>query len=238
MQSPINLTPRFCTIGEHLEPVRTFGYDKAKLDKNTMNTDFSNKAIDFNLGIHGGGLSGFYRLNNIHFHSPAEHRLNGQSMAGEIHFVHYLGNLHSLSEALTVNEGVSVIGVFLEPKHDELTPDPVTEVLLGSRPVQELIPVDSDYFRYKGSLTTGNCTEHIIWTVYTTPISISSLGIDLLKRKASGNRPVQPLNNRTVLLYQGFGLNKIITTDINFSISHSPNWTVLLILLFLAKKLL
>ena len=41
-------------------------------------------------------------------------------------------------------------------------------------PLEDLIPDDTNsFFRYNGSLTTPECNESVIWTVFETPIAVS-----------------------------------------------------------------
>ena len=94
----------------------------------------------------------------------------------------------------------------------------------GTHPVIDLIDVlpSSDYYTFDGSLTTPPCTEGIKWYVLTQPATMS-LGqltafTDVMQFNAEitasglpndplvefgNNRPLQPLNNRKVFLYQG-----------------------------------
>lgn len=42
-------------------------------------------------------------------------------------------------------------------------------------PLEDLLPSNTNqFFRYQGSLTTPTCNEVVVWTVFTTPIPISS----------------------------------------------------------------
>jgi carbonic anhydrase len=55
-------------------------------------------------------------------------------------------------------------------------------------------------YRYDGSLTTPPCSEGVTWAVMTTPISLSQAQIDAFNALIkNNNRPVQPLNGRTVV---------------------------------------
>ena len=55
------------------------------------------------------------------------------------------------------------------------------EVEVKSFPMKFLFPSDlRSYWRYKGSLTTPACYETVIWTVFQSPIEISSAQVYLL----------------------------------------------------------
>jgi len=43
------------------------------------------------------------------------------------------------------------------------------------------------YFTYEGSDTLPPCNEAVTWFVYSTPVRVSGLTIDLIKRKILGN---------------------------------------------------
>jgi carbonic anhydrase len=47
-------------------------------------------------------------------------------------------------------------------------------------PLEDLIPDDpTAFFRYDGSLTTPECNEAVIWTIFTTPIAVSERQVDI-----------------------------------------------------------
>jgi carbonic anhydrase len=49
-----------------------------------------------------------------------------------------------------------------------------------SVPLSDLLPGNTDsFFRYNGSLTTGNCNEDVIWTIFDTPIAISERQVEI-----------------------------------------------------------
>lgn len=60
------------------------------------------------------------------------------------------------------------------------------------------------YFTYQGSDTLPPCDEAVTWFVYTTPVRVSALTIDLIKRKVLGsanaknNRQIMPTMERQV----------------------------------------
>ena len=64
-----------------------------------------------------------------------------------------------------------------------------------------LLPKDSTYFNYSGSLTTPPCSEEVNWMVMAQPIEVSSAQIEKFRTRYSGNnRPVQSLHDRQVRL--------------------------------------
>ncbi|XP_018564009.1 carbonic anhydrase isoform X2 [Anoplophora glabripennis] len=140
----------------------------------------------------GGPLDGKYVLEQFHCHwgesddRGSEHTINGQTFAGELHFVHWNSTkYHSFSEAAKHPDGLCVLGVFLKAgkKNSEL--DKIVAHLPKiqykgqtakiSSPVNPalLIPENSGYYTYQGSLTTPPCSECVIWIVFKEPIEIS-----------------------------------------------------------------
>jgi carbonic anhydrase len=106
---------------------------------------------------------------------------------------------------------LAVIGVFIEEGRHNPAFDPVWANLPTKRGVEthfEAITVDVDQllpkvwttYRYDGSLTTPPCSEGVKWFVMTTPIALSAAQIGQFTAIIRGNnRPVQPLNRRTIV---------------------------------------
>lgn len=140
-----------------------------------------------------------YNVDNIHYHLPSEHRVDGKSFAAELHIVHKDG------------DKLAVIGILIEvgaanPAYDPFVthlPDVVgPEVAPPGVTINaaDLLPSLQTTFRYTGSLTTPPCTEGVAWNVMITPVQISAEQLAALQRLFEGNnRPVQDLNERTVI---------------------------------------
>ncbi|XP_015837579.1 carbonic anhydrase 9 isoform X4 [Tribolium castaneum] len=171
--------------------------------------------------VSGGGLLSTYVLDNMHFHWNSEHTINEERFPLELHLVHYDSTKKSLAEALKVKGGVAVLAVFfyLSPDSDSEfdslfdTLDQLNKVKLNEvKPIERLdlgdfLPRDrAGFYRYEGSLTTPNCTEGVIWTVFTNGLPISSKQLKIfsnLKTESGGNiiknyRTLQELNDRKV----------------------------------------
>jgi carbonic anhydrase len=141
-----------------------------------------------------------YELLQFHFHTPSEHKLNGQTFDMELHFVHK-----------SAEGTLAVVGVFLqrgavnEALQDlwEHLPSLAGEersyqtVMINAA---DLLPSTATYYLYSGSLTTPPCTEGVRWNVIASPLPISDAQVTTFKRLFPFNaRPVQPLNDRFVI---------------------------------------
>lgn len=141
-----------------------------------------------------------YGLKQFHFHTPSEHTVDGKSMPMEMHLVHQSGdgNLAVVSvlftEGKVANENFSKIIANLpnakgESKH-------ITDVNLE---LKVHLPRDNYAYHYVGSLTTPPCSENVQWLILRDMVSLTADQITAFSsRIGPNNRPIQPLNDRTV----------------------------------------
>jgi carbonic anhydrase len=62
-----------------------------------------------------------------------------------------------------------------------------------------MLPHDSGYYTYMGSVTAPPCTEGVKWFVLKTPVDTSAAQIKAFARLYPQDvRPLQPLNGRVV----------------------------------------
>lgn len=140
-----------------------------------------------------------YELLQFHFHHHSEHTLDGKRFPMEAHFVH---KSRSGSDLL-------VMGVFLDEgdENDVLAPlwraAPAT---ISSTKIQTsitpraLLPENSAFYTYAGSLTTPPCSEIVNWVVYEQSTSASLQQIKRFAKLFPHNfRPRQALNRRMIL---------------------------------------
>ncbi|XP_066603323.1 carbonic anhydrase 2-like isoform X2 [Prorops nasuta] len=162
-----------------------------------------------------------YILKQMHFHWPAEHTVDGKHDALEVHFVHYDKQYNNFSEALKHSSGIVVVASLFElHTHDnhDLTPilegvvtvtpwvGPSTAIMNLKFMPLVLLPKDhTTYYRYKGSLTTPNCLESVLWFVLTEKLTVSDTQINIFKNLQSSkgslsfnNRPIQKTGCRKV----------------------------------------
>ncbi len=141
-----------------------------------------------------------YSFVELHFHAPSEHAFNGSHADLEAHFVH-----------AAADQSLAVVGVMFSATEGEHPIDPYVSTIppepggsiSGSNLVdmQKLIPLGSKRYRYEGSLTTPPCSEGVQWVVMqdSQPVGRAALAA-YTNRYPANNRPVQPLNDRTVTL--------------------------------------
>ncbi|MBW3571799.1 MAG: carbonic anhydrase family protein [Gemmatimonadetes bacterium] len=142
-----------------------------------------------------------YELLQFHFHTPAEHRLQGRELPAELHLVHR-----------GADGGLAVVGVMIERGERNAALAPVWDHLPRNRGeerhvptvtvhAEALLPAGRQHYRYPGSLTTPPCTEGVQWLVLDQPIQMSAEQIASLRAIiGTSNRPVQPLGARQLLL--------------------------------------
>lgn len=146
---------------------------------------------------------GRFELAQYHFHSPSEHTVRGQHHAMEMHLVHK-----------SADGKLAVVGVFIEEGAHNAAFDPIWSNLPATKGTEthlenvmvdmdQLLPATLTSYRYDGSLTTPPCSKDVTWIVLATPIQLSAEQIATFRSLIHGNnRPVQPLNGRTVVTDQ------------------------------------
>lgn len=140
-----------------------------------------------------------YELTQFHFHTPAEHTIDGTGAAMEFHLVHTdpAGALAVLAILLEPGNGRS-------PFASVLTAPPVEPGATargGPLDLRTLLPADRAQFRYEGSLTTPPCSEGVSWTVLRHPMPVAVSEVDRYRTLfPHSNRPVQPRYGRPVTL--------------------------------------
>lgn len=206
------LDPEFaaCQTGTNQSPVNLANATRTDLPDLQFNyqptpLDIENKGhtvqLDYQPGSSMTVEGTTYQLLQFHFHTPAEHRLQGKELPAELHLVHR-----------GPGGELAVVGVLIErgdpnaaiaPVWNHLPKAPGQEQQNASVRInaEDLLPATRQHYRYAGSLTTPPCTEGVSWFVLDEPIELSAEQIDSLHSViGTSNRPVQPLGNRELRL--------------------------------------
>ena len=193
-QSPIHIQPGD-TVAADLEPL---AFDSGPLlgkithNGHTIQVDISGNHM---LTVKGK----VYKLVQFHFHHPAEEMINYKGFAMVAHMVHK-----------SAEGKLAVVGVLIDVGEE----NPVLSKIWARMPMKEgesynleasnmsvadLLPKNTGYYTFAGSLTTPPCSEGVLWMVMKTPASLSLAQLNTFKRLFPLNaRPTQALNARLV----------------------------------------
>lgn len=136
-----------------------------------------------------------FSLRQFHFHTPSEHLWSDGAEAGELHLVH------------TTDSGeIAVLGVPLRADAAQAFPDSFWDWLQAAKTGEPLtldptglIPRQSRFVGYRGSLTMPPCTEGVNWLLAMEPMGLGPAEQHWLEQQRGQNaRPVQPRGSRTV----------------------------------------
>jgi carbonic anhydrase len=150
-----------------------------------------------------------YQLKQFHFHTPSEHTVDGKSFAMEVHFVHQSPERNFAVVSLLFAEGATnanlakLIANFPKAKGESAyLPEVKLDLALH-------LPTNNASYSYMGSFTTPPCTENVEWLVFRDPVMASREQLDAFAaRLKPNNRPVQPLNGRTISAENTVGITQ------------------------------
>ncbi|NXQ31637.1 CAH15 anhydrase, partial [Alaudala cheleensis] len=233
-QSPVNIVTRNVVHDKSLKPLNFEGYDVKASDKWYLeNNGHTKVALDTSPKVGGGGLRRKYKAVEFHLHwgvpgepqtiPGSEHSIDGERYPMELHIVHMREDVSDMAEAKKTPDGLAVLAFFV--KADEENKNYATLLnelgnikykgqgaLVDPLPLRDLLPPEDDlgrYYRYEGSLTSPDCYEGVIWTVFEKPVELSLSQLSQFEALHFGGnnstpmtenfRPAQPLNGREVL---------------------------------------
>ncbi|CAL7948701.1 unnamed protein product [Xylocopa violacea] len=220
-QSPINIATEN-TIKIDLGALKFKRYDFAFYGKVT-NNGHSVQVEFYGVPIHleGANLPSTYILEQMHFHWPAEHTIDNNREALELHFVHYNERYGNVSVASQHEKGIAVVAILFKlSTEDNIDITPIlnatesisggvgkSAALKGAKIIPYLfLPKDhTTYYHYDGSLTTPGCQETVMWFILTEKLSVSEQQINIFKMIGTNNgtlsfnyRPIQALGERKI----------------------------------------
>ena len=139
-----------------------------------------------------------YALEQVHWHTPSEHVIQGRRYPVEQHLVHRGRDGRLLVVAVLVGDGLPhrELGTLLAAAPGECAP----AVAMQAVDLTALLPASTASYRYPGSLTTAPYTEGVSWVVLARPLHAATADVaPFLRLFPDGNaRPVQPLDGRSV----------------------------------------
>ena len=204
-QSPVDLTG--ARVGELPDVTLELPSDQEVQVLNqagVVNALDNGHTIQINVG--GGETLEFdgkeFRLVQFHFHAPSEHTVDGEHFPMEMHFVHEADDGALTVVGLLVEEGADNPSIASIWERLAEAPGSEATVRIASEFGQDLFAGDATgAWYYSGSLTTPPCSEGVNWYVRRTPTELSARQIEAFTAVYDhNNRPVQPLNARTLQL--------------------------------------
>jgi carbonic anhydrase len=193
-QSPIDIEK---ADTEALPPIQ-FMYQPVPLVVTDTGHSFQVNVPAGSGGIMVGGER--YDLVQFHFHHPSEEQIHGHPTAMVAHLVHKNAAGELAVVAVLIKQGSP--NAFLKPVFDHFPAKGTPESSLAGTTVNltEFLPAQHGYYSFDGSLTTPPCSEHVRWFVLKSPVQASAAQVQqFAARYPHDARPVQPLNDRTVV---------------------------------------
>ena len=199
-----------CASGTHQSPIDLTG-GRARSQSAPM-VDYGASGIElmntgqtiemrFDAGSWLGLEGGRYALEQLHFHVPSEHQVEGQSFPMELHLMHRASSDARAIVGVLVEVGArnAALAAILDnlPDGTELP----RQVLDARVTAADLIPRATAWYRYDGSLTEPPCSEGVRWLVAAEPLQVDEAQLEQMKAVVRDNhRPIQPANGRPVFI--------------------------------------
>ena len=140
-----------------------------------------------------------YHLTQFHFHRPSEEYVRGKPYAMEVHLMHESADGKVAGVAVLLRAGRANATIQQIWDHMPMTKGREHEIPGVEIDPAGLLPHDTSYFRYVGSLTAPPCTEGVTWMVLRTPVEVAPEQIEAFARLYPHDvRPLQLLNGRRV----------------------------------------
>jgi carbonic anhydrase len=140
-----------------------------------------------------------YELTQFHFHHPSEESIYGKRYDMVAHLMHESSDRKIAGVAVLLKAGRA--NAVVQQLWEQMPKKPGKEELILGVEVNAtgLLPRDTSYYTYMGSLTAPPCTEGVTWFVLRTPMDISRQEISAFAELyPRAIRPPQPLNGRVV----------------------------------------
>jgi len=198
-QSPINVIPSDANDTGHEITITGNGYNAPEQAIFILDPD----AVQVNIASAGAGNYSVttqgkkFNLVQWHYHSPAEHVIDGKYFPLEAHYVHQAADGHLLVVAVMIGVAVeqSSVGyeasMYLNNVFDGLPNQGFSPYLFpwyGFSPsISPPQSFDKVHFEYVGSLTSPPCTHGLQWIISGNPVYISLATLSRYRTIINGN---------------------------------------------------
>jgi carbonic anhydrase len=210
-----------CNVGKEQSPIDIQNVEKADLPALRFESKSSplkylvNNGYTIRVNYHDAPGTGnlllvgdkHYQLTQFHFHRPSEEYIHGKPYDMVVHLMYQasdgkVAGVAVLLKAGTANAAIQQIWEHMPQTEGKVLPDfsheeqEITGVDINPA---GLLPRETSYYMYMGSVTAPPCTEGVTWYVLKTPMEISGEQISAFAKLYPHDvRPIQPLNGRVV----------------------------------------
>jgi carbonic anhydrase len=140
-----------------------------------------------------------YTLKQFHFHHPAEEMINGKHYDLVAHLVHADADGHLAVIAVLFTKGAPSPLLDSLWKNVPAEKEKAVDVSGVTVNVKDLVPADTGYYTFLGSLTAPPCSEGVTWYVLKTTETLSEEELAAFGRLYPHNaRPIQLTNGREI----------------------------------------
>lgn len=198
-----------CRLGQAQSPIdiETGKVEKADLKPigfaySAGTAEMINNGHTIQVNLPAGGTATIdgveYKLLQFHFHTPSEEKVDGKAYPLVAHLVHKSAEGKLAVVAVLFKQGKE--NAALKPVFADLPAgEGETKALGKAFDAAGLLPSNTAYYAFMGSLTTPPCSEEVRWQVLKTPVELSASQLAAFRKLYKMNaRPVQPLNGRVV----------------------------------------
>lgn len=139
-----------------------------------------------------------YQLVQFHFHHPSEEAIDGKRYPMVLHIMHRGSDGEAMGVAVFLRTGRASPTFQRILDHGPATEGQLAVPGLMVDPAA-MLPRDTSYYMYMGSVSAPPCTEGVRWVVLKTPVEVSAAQIAAFGRLFPDDaRPPQPLDGRVV----------------------------------------
>ena len=191
--------------GSAQSPIDISGAEEAELEPLEFTyLTVGGLVVDTSYAVHvtseGGALQirdRILALQELHFHTPSEHTIDGRRFEAAMHLVHADDD-----SQLVIVEVPFIVGDENDFVEDVLQQLELVEEDRIEVDIEDLELEDAGYYTYDGSMTTPPCSQNVRWIILSEPATLSEEQLENIAAHHPNNiRPLQQLNDRTILHY-------------------------------------